>query len=603
MTTMYKRPYHAGYKPPVRNSGGLGPGDDAPCFIGRITAALPALVPTLVNKLLAGALIPYSKQFGILSEIFDNTTLHGKLLSAAIGIPIQHIEKTTRLLLDLNKTAGPFAGLFAYRFIKRSNATLAFTRFEYTCVLELDGAFSDATYAFYTAAWKTLEDNGIPFTFHVGKGQRTRLRTNKKYVWRRRGRLDSRPQPAARHRYPQGLYQRHASEMGAGQVTMKVIGISLLLPILATAQSPDSLIRQLTAIHTATTKSSFPISERAMNIYLSNRIGYYLSDPNDLTLYKNSVLTDATTGQVAVNHSLYQPKDADQRIRNFATIGVKAYAKDPSYTRLGFLFKQTWITDGRIRYKDAGQKSTMDALTGGILQTLTNEIRDKIRRLRNHRYHRPAAIQLRPPRRIQLRLRAAAIRNARQTRRLFPHYPRLDQPRSLSPPDHRKHKSRTHTGITVYYQARLPRPPRPQPYPALGKHPLRTLLSHWDRQPAPRQFPRRVPAGHHLFQKLLARRLQQLPDPDNNSRHRLVPAHFHVGFSLHAEQDFGPYHALNAGIGVPIVLINKRAEPACNFEFLVRFSDLANTLPPGRGLPGKTSIGLTAGIPFSKIAF
>jgi hypothetical protein len=153
----------------VRNSGGLGPGDDAPCFIGKVTAALPALVPTLVNKLLAGALIPYTKQFGILSEIFDNTTLHGKLLSAAIGIPIQHIEKTTQLLLDLNKTAGPFAGLFAYRFIKRSNATLAFTRFDYTCVLELDGAFSDTTYAFYTAAWKTLEDNGIPFTFHWGK--------------------------------------------------------------------------------------------------------------------------------------------------------------------------------------------------------------------------------------------------------------------------------------------------------------------------------------------------------------------------------------------------------------------------------------------------
>jgi hypothetical protein len=169
VTTMYKRPYHAGYKPPVRNTAGLGPGDDAPCFIGGLTEAIPALVPTLVNKLLAGALVPYTKQFGILSEIFDNTTLHGKLLSAAIGIPIQQIGKVTQLLLDLNRTAGPFAGLFAYRFIKRSVATLAFTRFDYTCVLELDGAFSDATYSFYTAAWKTLEDEGIPFTFHWGK--------------------------------------------------------------------------------------------------------------------------------------------------------------------------------------------------------------------------------------------------------------------------------------------------------------------------------------------------------------------------------------------------------------------------------------------------
>jgi len=169
VTTMYKRPYHEGYKPPVRNTAGLGPGDDAPCFIGRLTEAIPALVPTLVNKLLAGALTPYTKQFGILSEIFDNTTLHGKLLSAAIGIPIQQVGKVTQLLLDLNKTAGPFSGLFAYRFIKKSGATLAFTRYDYTCVLELDAAFSDATYAFYTTAWKKLEDEGIPFTFHWGK--------------------------------------------------------------------------------------------------------------------------------------------------------------------------------------------------------------------------------------------------------------------------------------------------------------------------------------------------------------------------------------------------------------------------------------------------
>ncbi|HZE84963.1 MAG TPA: FAD-binding protein [Puia sp.] len=169
VTTMYKRPYRLGYAPPARNLNGIGPGDDAPCFIGKITQAIPALVPGLVNKLLAGNLTPYTKQFGILSEIFDNTTLHGKLLSAAIGIPITHVNKATDLLLGINKTNGPFCGLFAYRFIKKSKATLAFTRFDYTCVIELDATFSDETYAFYSAVWKKLETEGIPFTFHWGK--------------------------------------------------------------------------------------------------------------------------------------------------------------------------------------------------------------------------------------------------------------------------------------------------------------------------------------------------------------------------------------------------------------------------------------------------
>lgn len=169
VTTMYKRAYRLGYKPPLRNLEGLGPGDDAPCFIGKLTQVIPGLVPTLVTKLLAASLTPYTKQFGILGEIFDNTTLHGKLLSAAIGIPISYIKQATDLLLALNKTDGPFAGLFAYRFVKRSKAKLAFTRFDYTCVLELDATFSDETYAFYTAVWKKFEEEKIPFTFHWGK--------------------------------------------------------------------------------------------------------------------------------------------------------------------------------------------------------------------------------------------------------------------------------------------------------------------------------------------------------------------------------------------------------------------------------------------------
>jgi hypothetical protein len=169
VTTMYKRPYKTGYAPPVPNVNGLGPGDDAACFIGKITQVIPSLVPSLVTKLLASSLIPYKKQFGTMGEIFNNTTLHGKLLSAAIGIPISFVSKATDLLLAINKSNGPFAGLFAYRFVKKSNAKLAFTKFDYTCVLELDAAFSDETYAFYTAVWKKFEEEKIPFAFHWGK--------------------------------------------------------------------------------------------------------------------------------------------------------------------------------------------------------------------------------------------------------------------------------------------------------------------------------------------------------------------------------------------------------------------------------------------------
>jgi hypothetical protein len=168
--THYKRPYKKDYVKPVKNSAGVGPGDDAPVFIAKLTKAIPKLVPTVVNKLIGGALKPYSKQFGTLGEIFDNTNLRGKLSSTALGLPLNKVNRVAELLLELNKSAGPFNGIFAFRYVKKTNAMLGFTHFgDFTCVLELDGIFSPETEKFYQAVWKRLAEEKIPFTLHWGK--------------------------------------------------------------------------------------------------------------------------------------------------------------------------------------------------------------------------------------------------------------------------------------------------------------------------------------------------------------------------------------------------------------------------------------------------
>jgi len=170
MTVMYKRPYRTGYTPPKPNGDGIGPGDDAPCFIGKITNALPGITPFLVNKVTAASLTPYEGITGTLAEIFCNTTLSGKVASAAIGLRPADIRKVIPILLQVNKDSGSFTGLFAFRFVKGSKALLAFTQFEpVTCVLELDGVQSAQTFIFYDAMWQSLEKAGIPYTFHWGK--------------------------------------------------------------------------------------------------------------------------------------------------------------------------------------------------------------------------------------------------------------------------------------------------------------------------------------------------------------------------------------------------------------------------------------------------
>jgi hypothetical protein len=82
-----------------------------------------------------------------------------------------------------------------------------------------------------------------------------------------------------------------------------------------------------------------------------------------------------------------------------------------------------------------------------------------------------------------------------------------------------------------------------------------------------------------------------------------IPGNSHVGLSFRVEKNFGTYRELNSILGIPIVLIDKKGAPAINFECQLLFADMSNTIGKTQ-LPGnKTSIGLTVGIPFSKIVY
>ena len=175
---MYKRPFDPAHTPPNLSIPGVGAGDDAPTFIGTVTQAIPSLVPKVINKLVAKMYKPYDV-VGTHGEIFTNFTTHGKVYSAAVAVPLNAVNTVRKLLMDLNDSSGPFAGIFAFRFVKGTRATLGFTHFDPSCVVELDGVFSNKTLNFYEVFWNALEQQQIPHSMHWGKmlrldGQRIR---------------------------------------------------------------------------------------------------------------------------------------------------------------------------------------------------------------------------------------------------------------------------------------------------------------------------------------------------------------------------------------------------------------------------------------------
>lgn len=171
ITTMYKKPYHINYTPPNPNSEDIGPGDDAPAFIGKVLETVPALIPKAINTLTKSSLTLYEKATGTIGEIFNNTLLRGKLLSAALAIPIDRIKEVINVLAEVNAmpSVNNFPGIYAFRFVKGTKATLGFTKFEKTCVVEMDGAYNNRAIDYCKKVWDKLEEKGIPFACHWGK--------------------------------------------------------------------------------------------------------------------------------------------------------------------------------------------------------------------------------------------------------------------------------------------------------------------------------------------------------------------------------------------------------------------------------------------------
>jgi hypothetical protein len=168
-TIMYKRPYTENYQPPVVDFNKAGPGDDVAAVIGIITDLVPALTHLVVSKLVKSSYTLYEGVLGTSGEIFTNNNIRGKLLSTAIGIPLDRVLEVNDLLIEMNEDHGPLSGILSYRYVKRSAATLAFTKFDPTCILELDCAESNTTRNFYNEVWNELEARGIPHSFHWGK--------------------------------------------------------------------------------------------------------------------------------------------------------------------------------------------------------------------------------------------------------------------------------------------------------------------------------------------------------------------------------------------------------------------------------------------------
>jgi hypothetical protein len=111
---------------------------------------------------------PATPQPKSIGAIFRDTRFTGNIASFAFAVSAIDLPKTIEeIRKEVSENA--FAGAAAVRFVKGTKATLGFTKFENTCVVEMDGLDSKANHSVFKNVIKRLETQSIPYSIHWGK--------------------------------------------------------------------------------------------------------------------------------------------------------------------------------------------------------------------------------------------------------------------------------------------------------------------------------------------------------------------------------------------------------------------------------------------------
>lgn len=170
---LYKKPYAEPYVRRPGVSSQMKFSEDTLGLIQQLlnklhAGQIPGAKRLIVNQLYDSALENTNGTAGKVSELFGGTDIEGAAASMAIGISALQSPEVLNAICRLNAQQ-PFLGVLGLRWVKQTPATLGFTRFPVTCVVELDGVEADDTRRFYKLVWNWLETEGIPYTLHWGK--------------------------------------------------------------------------------------------------------------------------------------------------------------------------------------------------------------------------------------------------------------------------------------------------------------------------------------------------------------------------------------------------------------------------------------------------
>jgi hypothetical protein len=418
------------------------------------------------------------------------------------------------------------------------------------------------------------------------------------------------------------------------------------------AQSVDSLINNLRSIQNHLVNdpanSHQLISNKAMNLFIADQVGSFLSEDKNLSFFKNYVTLDAANGILSLNHNFFSSKGLDEPVKSFLVVGAKAnvlnaiYSNNSNKTNVnnfGVSIQKNWISKPTIRFDHALEKKKMDMLRATILKKLEREINKK-----NEDFQeiisstKPDLISdsdlLKCKQSISdafysklsddynykfAFLQYQALKESSDYKSVFMHWTNLylylpiiaeryivaDSIGSYSGT-----KSCYPFELSISHNSFTDGPKFGKLFMSLS---LNVVLNNSIANKSLQElnFEQYRFAGGIDTSRLRQSGINTIYIGDYNVyltpslkfEIAYYPGQSHIGISASVQQNFGDYHPLNLSLGAPIVLIDKQGSPAANFQFVIQYFDVFHSMYTNSSFNNSISINLTAGIPFSKIIY
>jgi hypothetical protein len=169
---IYKRTFVPPMPAPPPTQGGSIRSADLVSLAGTFSDIAPG---GLIGDILQGQMLSAAQPTapGTIVTIpglqFGDTQPTGGGTSVELGVPLDRLGDALDAIWSVTDVQ-PFGAPVALRYVKASEALLAFTCFTpLTCTIEMPGIDSATARAAHAAIWTALDTGGIPHTFHWGQ--------------------------------------------------------------------------------------------------------------------------------------------------------------------------------------------------------------------------------------------------------------------------------------------------------------------------------------------------------------------------------------------------------------------------------------------------